>query len=169
MALLMCNDLSVGYGERAVVHNLSFEISIGDFLCIVGENGSGMHVHQSLSRAGKSTLIRALLGLLKPITGAIAWGDGLRPNEIGYLPQQTDVQRDFPASVEEVVLSGCQNRCGLRPFYNHAEREEARRNMELLRIFPLARHCYRGLSGGQQQRVLLARALCATKKLLLLD
>jgi zinc transport system ATP-binding protein len=158
MTLLTCKNLSVGYAERAVVSNLSFEISDGDFLCIVGENG-----------AGKSTLVLTLLGLLRPLCGSILWGDGLMPNEIGYLPQQTDVQRDFPASVEEVVLSGCQNRCGLRPFYRRAELENARKNMELLNIAPLAKRCYRELSGGQQQRALLARALCATRKLLLMD
>ncbi|NLG24358.1 MAG: ATP-binding cassette domain-containing protein [Clostridiales bacterium] len=158
MAQLMCDALAVGYGERVIVRNLSFEIFGGDYLCIVGENG-----------AGKSTLARTLLGLQRPLLGSVAWGDGLTRGEIGYLPQQTDVQRDFPASVAEVVLSGCLNRCGLRPFYRRAEREAARRNMELLHIAPLARRCYRELSGGQQRRVLLARALCATRKLLLLD
>jgi zinc transport system ATP-binding protein len=96
-------------------------------------------------------------------------GDGLKPKEIGYLPQQTVVQRDFPASVEEIVLSGCLNRCGLRPYYTCSEKQLAKDNMEKMRISHLSKHCYRQLSGGQQQRVLLARALCATRKMLLLD
>ena len=119
--------------------------------------------------SGKSTLMKTLLGLRAPLAGSITFGDGLHKNEIGYLPQQTPVQRDFPASVQEVVLSGCLNRCGLRPFYSKAERALAARSMERLGIAPIARRCYRELSGGQQQRVLLARALCATRKLLLLD
>ena len=125
---------------------------------MVGENGSG-----------KSTLMRTLLGLQTPLRGEVIREDGLRPNEIGYLPQQTQVQRDFPASVWEIVLSGCQSRCGLRPFYTREEKELARENAEKMEITPLLRRCYRELSGGQQQRVLLARALCATGKLLLLD
>ena len=129
-----------------------------DYLCIIGENG-----------AGKSTLMKTLLGLVKPIGGEIVFGDGLKKNEIGYLPQQTVTQRDFPASVKEIVLSGCQGRCGLRPFYNKEEKELTQVNMKRMGIEALAEKCYRDLSGGQQQRVLLARALCATQKILLLD
>ena len=158
MALLSCQNLSVGYEGKPVLQNLSFEIFAGDYLCIVGENGSG-----------KTTLMKTLLGLQPPIGGSILTGDGLQRNEIGYLPQQTSLQRDFPASVQEVVLSGCLNRCGLRPFYNRAERELSRSRMERLGVLPLRNRCYRELSGGQQQRVLLARALCATRRLLLLD
>ena len=158
MAQLACQDVSLGYEGREIVGNLTFTVNAGDYLCIVGENGSG-----------KSTLMKTILGLRSPMRGEIVIGDGLRANEIGYLPQQTAVQRDFPASVREIVLSGCQGRCGLRPFYNRDERRLAADNMEKLGLTPLARRCYRDLSGGQQQRVLLARALCATQKLLLLD
>ena len=158
MAQLTCQNLSLGYEGRAILQNLNFFVNQGDFLCIIGENGSG-----------KSTLMKTLLGLLSPIEGKVMTGDGLQPNEIGYLPQQTVVQKDFPASVEEIVLSGCQGRCGLRPFYNKAEKQLAEQNIERMNITPLKKRCYRELSGGQQQRVLLARALCATQKLLLLD
>ncbi len=158
MAVLTCQNLALGYEGKKVVEDLSFSIHTGDYLCIVGENGSG-----------KSTLLKTLLGLMPPIGGQILTGDGLNQNEIGYLPQQTVVQKDFPASVQEIVLSGCLNRVGLRPFYNSEEKRLAADNMERLHIADLARRCYRELSGGQQQRVLLARALCATRKLLLLD
>lgn len=158
MALLTIRSVSLGYEGKTVVENLSFEVNPGDYLCIVGENGSG-----------KSTLVKALLRLKAPLSGTIETGGGLKANEIGYLPQQTLVQKDFPASVQEIVLSGCLNRCGLRPRFSKAERRLAMDNMEKLGITPLAKRCYRELSGGQQQRVLLARALCATRSLLLLD
>ena len=158
MALLSCQNLSVGYEGKPVLQNLSFEIFAGDYLCIVGENGSG-----------KTTLMKTLLSLQPPIGGSILTGDGLQRNEIGYLPQQTQVQRDFPASVREIVLSGCQGRCGSRPFYNGEEKKLAADAMEKMQVASLAKRCYRTLSGGQQQRVLLARALCATQKMLLLD
>ncbi|MBO4799957.1 MAG: ABC transporter ATP-binding protein [Lachnospiraceae bacterium] len=152
------SDLSVGYDSQAVISNLSFTVNPGDYLCIVGENG-----------AGKTTLMRTLLRLIPPISGSITPGEGLKLNEIGYLPQQTAVQKDFPASVREIVLSGCQGKCGFRPFYNAAEKKLAADNMARMGITDLDRRNYRHLSGGQQQRVLLARALCATGKLLLLD
>lgn len=158
MAQLTCKNLTLGYDNRAIQEDLNFSISAGDYLCIVGENGSG-----------KSTLMKTLLHLQPPISGTIELGDGLKKNEIGYLPQQTLVQRDFPASVKEIVLSGCQSRCGFRPFYNKEEKRIARKAMEKMMIQDLADHCYRELSGGQQQRVLLARALCAAQKILLLD
>lgn len=158
MAQLTCRELSVGYDGKAVVQHLNFEVFAGDYLCIVGENGSG-----------KSTLMKTLLGLQPPVGGRIVTGDGLRKNEIGYLPQQTAAQKDFPASVREIVLSGCQGRCGSRPFYNKEEKELTADAMEKMQIVPLAKRCYRTLSGGQQQRVLLSRALCATRKMLLLD
>ena len=156
--LLACKELSLGYDGHEIVHGLNFEIHSGDYLCIVGENG-----------AGKSTLMKTILGLQSPVSGTVVTGDGLRQNEIGYLPQQTLVQRDFPASVWEIVLSGCQNRMGLRPFYGQKEKRLAKEAVEKLGLSPLTKRCYRELSGGQQQRVLLARALCATQKLLLLD
>ena len=158
MAQLTCQKLCVGYDGKSVLQDLNFEVFAGDYLCIVGENGSG-----------KSTLMKTILGLQMPISGRILTGDGLRKNEIGYLPQQTVVQKDFPASVREIVLSGCQGRCGSRPFYNREEKKLAADAMEKMQIAPLAKRCYRTLSGGQQQRVLLARALCATQKMLLLD
>ena len=158
MSQLICKNLLVGYEGKAILDPLNFEIHAGDYLCVVGENG-----------AGKSTLMKTLLGLQQPISGQIEMGDGLRRNEIGYLPQQTIVQRDFPASVQEIVLSGCQSRCGLRPFYSREEKQLAQDAMHKMQIGSLAKCCYRELSGGQQQRVLLARALCATTKLLLLD
>ena len=158
MALLTCKDLSLGYDGKTIVKNINFEINKGDYLCIVGENGSG-----------KSTLMRTLLGLQSPVSGKITTGDGLKPKEIGYLPQQTPVQRDFPASVKEIVLSGCKSKNGFHPFYNSDDKQTAQKMLKKLGIFDLSERCYRELSGGQQQRVLLARALCATQKLLLLD
>ncbi|MBR6025862.1 MAG: metal ABC transporter ATP-binding protein, partial [Firmicutes bacterium] len=130
----------------------------GDYLCIVGENGSG-----------KTTLMKTLLGLRQPASGSITIGDGLKKNEIGYLPQQTIVQKDFPASVREVVLSGCQSRLQGRPFYSKELKSLAESNMKRMGVDSISDKCYRDLSGGQQQRVLLARALCAAEKVLLLD
>lgn len=158
MAQLTCKKLTLGYNSNIILENLSFSVNKGDYLYIVGENGSG-----------KTTLMKTLLRLLKPMSGEIITGDGLLADEIGYLPQQTDVQKDFPASVREIVLSGCQSRCGRRPFYNKEEKQLANENMKKLGIESLSKKCYRELSGGQQQRVLLARALCATQKMLLLD
>jgi zinc transport system ATP-binding protein len=158
MALMTVRNLSVGYDSNPIKENINFSIGQGDYLCIVGENGSG-----------KSTLMKTLLRLQKPLSGEIMVGDGLQENEIGYLPQQTDVQRDFPASVREIVLSGCQGRSKNRPFYSRADKQMAAKNMERMEIADLAGRCYRELSGGQQQRVLLARALCATEKMLFLD
>lgn len=158
MALIKCENVSIGYEGQTVVKDLNFQIGTGDYLCIVGENGSG-----------KSTLIKSLLGLKSVESGRIVFGDGLKQNEIGYLPQQTDVQKDFPASVYEVVLSGRLNSRGLKPFYTAADKQQAYEKMEILGIRDLAKQCFRDLSGGQRQRVLLARALCATKTLLLLD
>lgn len=158
MALISCRDVCMSYENQRAVDHVSFEIEQGDYVCIVGENGSG-----------KSTLLKGLLGLKRPESGEIVYGDGLNQNMIGYLPQQTQVQRDFPASVFEVVLSGCLNRRGIRPFYSPREYQIAQETMRRLSIQPLKKKSYRALSGGQQQRVLLARALCATEKLLLLD
>lgn len=158
MSQLICENLALGYDGREILSNLNFSVDAGDYLCIVGENGSG-----------KTTLMKTVLGLQSPISGRLSMGDGLNQNEIGYLPQQTLVQRDFPASVWEIVLSGCQNRCGLRPFYNKAEKQLAKENIRKMELEALTDRCYRELSGGQQQRVLLARALCATHKMLLLD
>lgn len=157
MAQIICRDLSFAYDGETVLSDINFSLDAGSYLCIVGENGSG-----------KSTLMRGLLGLKTPSTGTITFND-LEPTEIGYLPQQTQIQRDFPASVREVVLSGRLNSMRGRLFYNAADKAAAAENMERLGIDDIADRCYLELSGGQQQRVLLARAMCATKKLLLLD
>lgn len=158
MALIACENLSLGYEGNIGVEGLTFQVHSGDYLYVVGENGSG-----------KSTLVKTLLGLIPRMGGKITLGEGLKQSEIGYLPQQTVVQQDFPASVREIVLSGCLNRLGARPFYGEKEKRVASESMEKLGIAPLAKRCYRELSGGQQQRTLLARALCATQKLLILD
>lgn len=158
MALLTCSNLTLGYEGKKILEDLSFSVNGGDYLCIVGENGTG-----------KTTLMKAILNLHPPLEGEITTGDGLKSAEIGYLPQHTDVQRDFPASVREIVLSGCVNRLGLRPFYNREEKLLALRSMERMGVEKLSGECYREISGGQQKRVLLARALCATQRMLLLD
>ena len=158
MAQLSCKNLSFAYDGETVLSDINFSIEAGSYLCIVGENGSG-----------KSTLMKGLLGLKSPTTGEVVFGDGLKPTEIGYLPQQTQIQRDFPASVFEVVLSGRINGMGKRLFFGAEDKAAAMANMERLGIEELKDKCYMELSGGQQQRVLLARAMCATKKLLLLD
>ena len=156
--ILEIRHLSKSFGSHEVLRDIDFTVKKGDVTSIIGASGSG-----------KSTLMKTILGLQMPISGRILTGDGLRKNEIGYLPQQTVVQKDFPASVREIVLSGCQGRCGSRPFYSKEEKKLAADAMEKMQITPLAKRCYRTLSGGQQQRVLLARALCATRKMLFLD
>lgn len=158
MALISCSNVSLAYEGNTIVKDLDFTVNPGDYLCIVGENGSG-----------KSTLMKALLGLKTVSEGRITFGEGLHNKNIGYLPQQTDVQRDFPASVREIVLSGCLAKGSFRPFYTKAEKRTADENMEKLSVKNIEKKCYRELSGGQQQRVLLARALCAADKLLILD
>jgi ABC-type Mn/Zn transport systems, ATPase component len=157
MALISCENVTIKYDGKTAVDNVSFALKSGDYLSIVGENGSG-----------KSTLMKGILGLVKPASGTVRFS-GLKQREVGYMPQQTIVQKDFPASVLEVVLSGCLNRRGALPFYSWAEKQRAAGCMERLEISGLQKECYRELSGGQQQRVLLARALCATEKMLLLD
>lgn len=158
MDLITCKNVSFAYDGVTAVRDLNFSVAQRDYLCVVGENG-----------AGKSTLISGLLRLKKPFSGTICMGGGLLPGEIGYLPQQTAIQKDFPASVYEVVLSGCLNRLGAKPFYTRAEKALADENLRRMEIENLKNRCYRELSGGQQQRVLLARALCAARKVILLD
>ena len=157
MAVLTVKDLKLGYDSQVVVDHLNFSLDKGDYLCIIGENGSG-----------KTTLVKTLLGLQEALGGEVVFSEGLNKNEIGYLPQQTTAQRDFPASVEEIVLSGFQGKCR-GPFYSPDMKRQAKENMKTMGIEDLSRKCYRELSGGQQQRVLLARALGATEKMLLLD
>ena len=155
--LVKCESLNFHYDKHQAVKDISFSVHEGDYLCIVGENGSG-----------KTTLLKGILGLKSPSSGLISF-NGVKQRQIGYLPQQNQVQHDFPASVFEVVLSGCISKTGLKPFYNKKDKQRAKENMDKLGIGNLAKISYRDLSGGQQQRVLLARALCATEKLLLLD
>lgn len=154
--LLSCRDVSLGYEGHTVWEHLTFSVHSGEYLCIVGENGSG-----------KSTLLKSLLGLLPPLKGVIRRSD--TAGAVGYLPQQTQAQRDFPATVSEVVLSGFLSARGRRFFYSAAEKSQALMHMGKLGILELKDRCYRELSGGQQQRVLLARALCAAGDLLVLD
>ena len=156
MPLLKADNLKLGYGSVPVAENITFSVNKGDYLCVIGENGSG-----------KTTLIKALTGLVKPLSGNIEFGVGSL--KIGYLPQQTELQRDFPASVKEIVMSGFAGNGVFHPFYSKKEKETARRFAERLGISKLWQCCYCELSGGQQQRVLLARALCASGNLLLLD
>ncbi len=157
MTILTCDQVCMHYEKRPAVEGVSFSLEEGDYLCIVGENGTG-----------KSTLAKGILGLLRPVSGSISFW-GMKPNEIGYLPQQTSAQQNFPASVNEVVQSGCLNQTGFRPFYTKERKEQARQSMNCVGISDLAKKPYGDLSGGQQQRVLLARALCAAKKMILLD
>lgn len=158
MALLECRNVCLGYEGQVILENINFCLNGGEYLFIVGENGTG-----------KSTLIKGLLKLKRPMSGSIIIGDGVKSGEIGYLPQQTLVQKDFPASVYEVVISGRINSLGFRPFYSRKDKDEALDKMNLMGISHLKNKCYNDLSGGQQQRVLLARAMCAAKKMLLLD
>ena len=158
MSLITCSGLSFSYENQTVVSGLDFRVEEGDYLCIVGENGTG-----------KTTLIRGLLGLKKPSGGKLLLGDGLKSTQIGYVPQQDAVQKDFPASVSEVTLSGCLNARGLLPGYSAAQKKRALENLELLGISDLKNRSFQELSGGQRQRVLLARSLCAAERLLLLD
>lgn len=157
MSLITIEDVSMGYEGKTVISNLSIKINENDYVCIVGENGSG-----------KTTLMKCLLGLLLVQSGTIKYSDGLKQNEIGYLPQQTLIQKDFPASVSEVVLSGCLNQKHTL-FYSKEQKKLAAKNMELTGIYPLRKKCFRELSGGQRQRAMLARALCAARKLIILD
>jgi zinc transport system ATP-binding protein len=158
MALIECQNVSFAYDEKTVLRGLNFAVEAGDYLCVAGENGSG-----------KSTLIKGLLRLIRPFQGLILMDKSLRAEEIGYMPQQTAVQKDFPAGVFEVALSGRQNRRGFRPFYSRQDKAAAAETLARLGLEGLRRACYRELSGGQQRRVLLARALCASRKLLILD
>ena len=157
MAIIECKNLTMGYGSHIALRDLSFSVEEGDYLCIVGENGSG-----------KSTLIKGLLGLQQPRSGSITL-NGITSRGIGYLPQQTMTQRDFPASVREIVISGCLALGGWSPFYSAADKKRMMQSLEKLKIADLIDRSFKELSGGQRQRVLLARALCAADKMLLLD
>lgn len=156
--MIKCEKLSLGYDGKAIVDNLNFEIQNGDYLCVLGENG-----------VGKSTLIKTLLKLIKPISGEVVYNENLLPTEIGYLSQQQQLLKDFPASVFEIVLSGCQSKVGIRPFYKREEKQTAKEKIEKLGLLDLMTRSFSELSGGQQQRVLLARALMAGQRLMILD
>lgn len=158
MKILECRKLSIGYNDKAVCKDINFEVEKGQYICIIGENGSG-----------KSTLLKTILGLNKPVSGRVIFDKNFNKSFVGYLPQQTALQKDFPATVKEVVLSGFNNKMKLRPFYKREEKEKAEGLCKHLGISDLYNCSYRELSGGQQQRVLLARALCATDELLVLD
>lgn len=158
MPMLTLKNLSLGYDGKKIIGDVNLSIHAGDYLCIVGENG-----------AGKSTLMKTILGLINPLSGEIILGDGLKKNEIGYLPQTANIKKDFPASVSEIVLSGCQGHMGMRPLYTKEEKSLSRAYMEKMGVLELSGKSFSELSGGQRQRVLLARALLATKKVLLLD
>ena len=158
MKILECRKLNIGYGEKSICKDINFTVESGQYICVIGENG-----------CGKSTLLKTILGLNKPVSGKVVFDKEFNKKYIGYLPQQTDAQRDFPAIVREIVLSGFINKMGFRPFYNKAEKEKANEILKSLGILELSNRSYRELSGGQQQRVLLARALCATNDLLVLD
>lgn len=158
MTLIECKKLSVGYDKKVVCKDINFKVEAGEYLCIMGENGSG-----------KSTLLKTILGLNKPVSGKVVFEKSLSKNGLGYLPQQNDFQRDFPATVREVIMSGFISQMGLRPFYNKAEKNKANQIIDFLGLVNLTKNGFKELSGGQQQRVLLARALCATDKILVLD
>ncbi len=155
---IVCQHLALGYSNHVLHRNINFKIPSGSYCAIVGDNG-----------VGKSTLVKTILGLIPPLSGGIHLGEGMKNSDIGYLPQQSQIQKDFPASVREVVHSGLLNQKGWRPFYSRAEKQRARDMLEKLSISHLRKKSYSELSGGQQQRVLLARALCATGKAILLD
>lgn len=157
MELFKLEKLTLGYENKIVLKNISFSVEEGDFIIIVGPNGSG-----------KSTLIKGILGLINPIKGKIVLND-LKRNYIGYMPQETKVDSNFPASVNEIVLSGLLNNKKFKPFYTKEDKEIVSKNLKLLHIDNLKNKNFSDLSGGQRQKVLLARSLCATKKLLILD
>jgi len=157
-SIISAEGLTIGYDGKPLYSDFSFDIGEGDYCFVIGDNGTG-----------KTSLMKTILGLVKPLGGRIEIADGTEGKDIGYMPQQTGVQRDFPASVKEIVLTGFAGKNGLKPFYSRKQRELARTNLDKLGILNLENRCYRELSGGQQQRVLLARTLCAASKIMLLD
>lgn len=158
MSLISTSNLTLAYDGVEVVKNLNIQIDSGDYVCIIGENGSG-----------KSTLAKAILGLIRPVSGKIEFADNESRSNIGYLPQQTNVQKDFPASVQEIVMSGFIGKLSVFPFYKKSQKNKADEILKTLGIYHIKKQCYNKLSGGMQQRVLLARALCAAQNILILD
>lgn len=157
MSIIICDKLTLSYNKEIIVSNLTFDIKDGEYICIVGENGTG-----------KSTLVKAILGLISPADGKITF-NGIKQNEIGYISQNSVIPDNFPASIYEIVLSGCLNRKKFMPFYSKADKEKANKYLKILELDNIKNKNFSQLSGGQKQRVLLARALCATKKVILLD
>jgi len=158
MAQIICNNVTVAYEKEKVIDNVSFEIEQGDYVSIVGENGSG-----------KSSIVKAILGLVSLKSGKVLFGEDCKRSHIGYISQQNPNYKSFPASVYEVVLSGCLSSKGIMPFYSKKLKDTAKEYMELLGVDEFANKNFKDLSGGQKQRVMLARALCATDKILFLD
>ncbi len=158
MKQIICRDVAIGYDNHVLINNINFEVNEGDYICIIGENG-----------VGKSTLMKTLINLKKPISGQVIMSNNISRKHFGYLTQQKEIQKDFPGSVKEIVISGCQNKCGFRPFYNKVEKQSAIDAIQKMGILNLKDKCFSELSGGQQQRVLMARALCAAEKILFLD
>ena len=158
MKLIECKKLNIGYGNKVVCKDINLTIEKGQYVCVVGENG-----------CGKSTLLKTILGLNKAVSGKVIFDDNFKSSSIGYMPQQSEIQRDFPATVYEIIMSGFLGQMKFRPFYNKAEKEKANKIMQELDIADLAKKSFKELSGGQQQRVFLARALCATDEVLVMD
>ena len=158
MSQIECKNMSIGYSNKTILRNLNFEINQGEYIFILGDNG-----------VGKTTLLKTLLGLIPPLKGDIIYDQSVKKTSIGYIPQKSKIQQEFPASVYEIVISGCVNNLKWKPFYTKKDKEQVATAMKLLNITHLARRPFRELSGGQQQRVLLARAFCATDKILVLD
>lgn len=154
-SLINIKNLSINYGDCSIINNLSFDINEGDFLCIVGPNGSG-----------KSTLIKAIIGEVKYSSGSIIFSPSIKQNAIGYLPQNNKINESFPATVTEIIATGCLNR---HHFMNKEMKQKITQTIKTLHIASIKDKEFSELSGGQRQKVLLARALCATSKLLILD
>ncbi len=158
MFLFKCNNLCLGYGSTLIQENLNIQIDKGDYVFILGENGTG-----------KSTLIKTILGFIKPYSGTIEYSPEWDRKKIGYLPQTSEIQKTFPATVKEIVLSGCQSELGIFPFYKKQHIQKAMNNLKKLGMEEYAGRSFKELSGGQQQRILFARALCATASVIIMD
>lgn len=160
MNLIKVTDLSViykiGYKTMFALKNISFDVNSGEYICIIGDNG-----------AGKTTLIKSLLSLNDISSGKIEIN--CKRNEISYLPQNSSIPLDFPATVEEIVLTGTQDDKIKAFFYGVNQKKMANSAMEKARITNLAKRRFGELSGGQQQRVLFARAIAKNPKVLILD
>jgi len=161
MKIVSISDLWVYRREHAILENINLELAEGDFLGLIGPNGGG-----------KSTLLKVMLGLIKPDRGEVRIF-GLAPQEarrrVGYMPQKTLFDQGFPVNVLEVVLMGRYSRAGLMHRYGPKDREAALQALEAMGMRDLAGREIGALSGGEQQRVFVARSLVSNPKLLLLD